>query len=588
MNLNLRRLGLAPSQLVRFVGRHTLLWLALGIAGSLFLAAAELAVASFLQLFLKSLGILSVELGKIGNLFTDDVGPVAITTTLCIIALARSAGQFLVYESGVNTSEGINKRLRLTAMYDILLNQNRKSISSAEVNYHIGEVFPKSAQFFYYVSQLIAQLIQALALSLMMFWSAWRETVVTLVCLGAVGLVVTLINRRVRNIASKIPTEHAQLTRGIERVARNWLLVRILKTQEHEHSHCAERIRGYARYAVGAHTYANVATSGTPFLGILVLVLVIWLSQNIFRTSGLALLSFLYLFVRFVQLLSNTASSLGMTGYLWTHFKIANQYFSKFSNSELEIALSPDLKRKNLESKVGLDSKTTESSPPSISIKDLSFSYDKSATEIIHNVNVEVRSGEQLGIIGPSGCGKSTLLGLVLGLLKPTSGVIKVNGAEPERFLDAPVARIGYVGAEPFLLEGTIEENLTYGLRKVICSNDLDRALEMARLLEFVKTRTGGLQYRISQNGDELSAGQKQRLCLARALLNEPQLLILDEASANLDLKTEFEIAEALKQIKGKCTVLVVSHREGILRNSDSVLNLENTGSSNSNSENTD
>jgi ATP-binding cassette subfamily B protein len=151
---------------------------------------------------------------------------------------------------------------------------------------------------------------------------------------------------------------------------------------------------------------------------------------------------------------------------------------------------------------------------------------------------------------------------------------VQIAGINAQEFLAQPLVQVGYVGAEPFLIEGSIKHNLDYGSRKPYSIEEYRQALAAASLLEVVDRLPDGLDYRLTDNSQGLSAGQKQRLALARALLSKPQILVLDEVSANLDDETEAEIAKELLALKGLCTVIIVSHRPGILKFADTILEL--------------
>ena len=154
------------------------------------------------------------------------------------------------------------------------------------------------------------------------------------------------------------------------------------------------------------------------------------------------------------------------------------------------------------------------------------------------------------------------------------AGEILIDDENPGQYFKNPKVRVGYVGAEPFLVAGTIRDNLRYGLKGSTSDADCWSALAEARLEATIRQFPAGLDYKIKENGDGLSAGQKQRLSLARAFLAKPVILILDEVSANLDMAVEAEIRDTILELKGKCTVILVSHRLGIIEYADRTLSL--------------
>ena len=194
---------------------------------------------------------------------------------------------------------------------------------------------------------------------------------------------------------------------------------------------------------------------------------------------------------------------------------------------------------------------------------------------MIDNLSLDIPAGSQYGIVGPNGSGKSTLLGILLGVYTPTSGRVVLDGLTAVEFFERHAAAIAYVGPEPYLVHGSILENITYGLGQPPTEDAIREALRTVRLDEFVDSLPRGLDYGIHEDGAGLSSGQKQRLTIARAFLRQPRLLVLDEPSANLDETTEAAVVDTLQALKGRCTVIIVSHRPGILRGVDHTLELK-------------
>ncbi len=562
----MRILG-SPVRVVRFLGRGTAAWLLAGATGAVMLGVVELGIAFFLQLFLQSLGLLG-DLATPGPLRDLALAPRSVLLVLVGIGVLRALGQFVVAHSSNESMDRINARLRKIATYDLLYDPLRRLPSAARVHGQLSETFPKASQFCFHTTSLVSQLLQVALLVTWLVWSAPAEACAGLAGLGIVAVIVLRVGRHVRALGAQVPIEHVVLTEGVERVARNILLVRVLRTQAREHDRFLASIDRYMRHSLRAARLGNTAMAMTPFLGLVLLALIVFVSQALGATSSLTLVSFLYLFVRLVQGLATTAAIWSAMNTVATQFASALAYFES-----IPVALRAEALSNGRPTRVAFPG-PADAAAPRIEVRNVAFSYPGRNEPILADLSFEVPAGTQLAIVGPSGCGKSTLLSLVLGVLSPTAGEIRVGGQEAREFFERSDSRVGYVGAEPFLIAGTIRENLHYGLAAVKSDQECWSALEQARLRDVVEKLPSGLEHPIPEDGSGLSAGQKQRLCLARALLARPQVLVLDEVSANLDEATEMEVAESLRELRGRCTTVIVSHRHGILRWADRSVDL--------------
>jgi ABC-type multidrug transport system fused ATPase/permease subunit len=185
-----------------------------------------------------------------------------------------------------------------------------------------------------------------------------------------------------------------------------------------------------------------------------------------------------------------------------------------------------------------------------------------------------IPAGGSLGIVGLSGSGKSTTVDLLCGLIDPSSGSITFNG-KPLAFNKVECQRsIAYVPQDVFVLDGTIGQNIAFSTSEPD-SGAMDRAIELAQLADWIATLPDGLETKTGQDGVLLSGGQRQRIGIARALYRGPALLILDEATAALDVETESAITSAIGGLAGEITVVVVAHRLSTVRGCDQILLLD-------------
>jgi ATP-binding cassette, subfamily B, bacterial len=205
----------------------------------------------------------------------------------------------------------------------------------------------------------------------------------------------------------------------------------------------------------------------------------------------------------------------------------------------------------------------------------VNFTYANSSSKAIDNFSLQVNSSETIAIIGSSGAGKSTLLNLITGFLRPTAGTIYLDGQDMST-LDLRSYRqfISIVPQETILFEATVRENILYGLQGV-SDQQLQQTLLDANALEFISSLPQQLDTLIGENGVKLSGGQRQRLAIARALIRNPKVLILDEATASVDTATEALIQEALKRLMENRTTFIVAHRLSTIRKADRIVVLE-------------
>ncbi len=210
-----------------------------------------------------------------------------------------------------------------------------------------------------------------------------------------------------------------------------------------------------------------------------------------------------------------------------------------------------------------------------IILEKVSFSYDNHF-EILQDVNLTIHNGDSIGIVGVSGAGKSTFCDLLLGFIHPTQGTIRLNQTNIADISYMSLRnRIGYVGQRPFLFNDTIYNNILYA-RARATEEEVYKACTAAYADEFIRNLPNKYHTIVGENGTLLSGGQKQRLTIARALLKDPEILIFDEATSSLDHDSERYILQTIKELRGKKTLIIVSHRPSMLENVDRIFSVTN------------
>lgn len=210
----------------------------------------------------------------------------------------------------------------------------------------------------------------------------------------------------------------------------------------------------------------------------------------------------------------------------------------------------------------------------SLEFRDVSFSYAPD-NPVINHVSFHLEKGRMTGIVGPSGGGKTTIVDLILRFFRPSSGTILLDGVNIREISLSDWRRsIAYVSQDMFLLNDTIANNIRF-YDDTITDSDMIRVAKMASIYEFIESCQKGFETPVGERGVLLSAGQRQRIVIARALARNPELLILDEATSALDNESEAQIQRVIENLKGHVTVLAIAHRLALIASADTVLVIE-------------
>ena len=207
-----------------------------------------------------------------------------------------------------------------------------------------------------------------------------------------------------------------------------------------------------------------------------------------------------------------------------------------------------------------------------ITVENVSFSYSRNLKDVLDSVNMEIHKNESVGLIGPSGQGKTTLADLLLGLLMPTAGSIKVDGNSISGKMNLWHSKVGYIPQTIFLCDDTIRNNIAFGVKEEDINDErIWEALKEAQLIDFISELEDGINTYVGERGVRLSGGQRQRIGIARALYNKPDILVLDEATSALDNDTEIAVMDAINNLMGNKTLIIIAHRLSTIKNCDSV-----------------
>ncbi len=388
---------------------------------------------------------------------------------------------------------------------------------------------------------------------------AWREVLIGVVALGVLFIPLRYVNNKVRKSGDYLAKEWALISDSFGNAIRNKFLINLYNLNNQTYEHLEESLFRYNvdvfKYRVGTAIQGNI----TNFIGLLVFALICFIGKNYFDTDASLLIGIFYLFVRAVQYLTIPLNS--YTSFLFTRANIM-QLFDIWQKEE-KSKLTETVFVKEQEILPRID----------ITAKNVSFRFTENSKYIFEKLNFQVKSGEFLLIVGPSGAGKSTLLKVILGLL-PCEGEVLINGSDHHLTNKSFNDQVAYIGPDPFLIQDSIRKNLTYGNKKseTMTDDQMWKVLESVGLKEEFSKRDG-LSTMI-QEYEGLSSGQKQRVSIARALLRDPKLLILDECTSNLDEATEEKIINLFKDLSKDLTTIAISHRMSFKRIATSILEL--------------
>jgi len=310
--------------------------------------------------------------------------------------------------------------------------------------------------------------------------------------------------------------------------------------------------------AIGAGLANNIFV---PVYGFLTSV-----AQLIVLLYGIHLISIgeftIGLLVSYVAYCTSFYNPLRQLAALWTSFQVAMAGWDRISQILL---LDTNLTQ--------VEDQQTEKSDALLEFRNVHFSYDDSK-EILHNINLRFEKGKTYALIGPTGGGKTTTASLISRLYDATKGTVLLNGKDIRSFsAEERTQKIGFILQEPFLFTGTVKDNILYGnSRYKDASNDeLKKIIQDANLDALLAIFDEGLDTQITSGSDNISLGQKQLIAFMRAVLRNPELLILDEATANIDTITEQLLSSILNKLSKETTLVIIAHRLNTIENADEI-----------------
>lgn len=405
----------------------------------------------------------------------------------------------------------------------------------------------------------ISGLISIIGSIIILFVLDWKITLMMLAVVPASLLVMMPLGRKMYRVSRSLQDETASFQGDLGRVLADIRLVKASLAEDQEKQVGIKRMANL--FGFGLREGKIMAVIQPIMMSLMLIMLVV-----IFGYGGM-------------RVAANTLTAGALVAIIFYLFQISvpftqmANFFTQLqkalgASERMETILHADVEQDSLEST------NTGNKLDALAFQDVSFQYAEDK-KILQHVDFTARVGEMTAFVGPSGAGKTTLFSLIERFYLPTSGTIQYRGVPTASIpLNKWREKIAYVSQDSPIMSGTIRSNLTYGLENVP-NETVEEAVHAANLKQFLDGLSDGLETEVGERGVRLSGGQKQRLAIARAMIRNPEILLLDEATAHLDSASEKLVQEALERLMSGRTTLVIAHRLATVRNADQLIVLE-------------
>ena len=408
---------------------------------------------------------------------------------------------------------------------------------------------------------LVADLITAIAILGTMFVLNWQLAIVAIVMAPIIAIVTTTLNRFVRNNWRVARQNIASMTGKVQDLMVGAKVTKAMAQEEKSLSDFNKVNVANAKAQIKAEVTANIYEATVGFFAALISTLIWFFGGQQVLGAYLAIGDL----VAFTQY---TTSYLDPIQNISTFYGEIQSALAGAERIFVVLDIDPEVK----EAPDAIDFPKGEGI---VELKDIRFSYIKDQP-VLKGINIKTRPGERLAIFGPTGSGKSSIINLVGRFYDPDSGTITIDGVDLRKVkLKALRRKVGIVLQEPYLFQGTLRYNLKFG-RPDATEEEIIRVAKLVGIHDPIMRLPKGYDEEVRERGSNLSYGQRQLVCLARALISDPKILILDEATSSVDPYTEQLIQNALKAEMENRTILIVTHRVSTVRDADRIIVLHN------------
>jgi len=412
------------------------------------------------------------------------------------------------------------------------------------------------------LQKLLVEPVNILAFSFLLFVIDWNLALIAILTLPFAAYLYMNVGKSIRRKSRRIQEKIAHIMQLLTEAIFSMRVIKAFANQHHEVKRFKGESNRFFKLLMRRAKLDNLATPINEMIGVSIGVLLLWYGGlQVIQTDSLSSEDFL----RFILLLFAMLAPIKNLGSV----NIALQNSLAASERVFNILdLKPDIEDKP-------NAKDITSFSKEIKFNDVTFSYSVDSQSVIKNVSFTIPKSSIVALVGSSGAGKSTIADLIPRFYDVTSGTVCVDGVNIKNIKLAQLRRMmGIVSQEVILFNDTVRNNISYGQPDVSESKVIS-SVKAANAMEFIKALPEGLNTVIGERGVKLSGGQRQRLSIARAIIKNPPILILDEATSSLDTESEQLVQQAIEQLMIDRTVLVIAHRLSTVKNADKIVVLE-------------
>ncbi len=407
---------------------------------------------------------------------------------------------------------------------------------------------------------MVQQSMQALALLAVMLWTSWQVTIAVAVMAPPLAWVMDKVGRRYRRISHRIQESGAELLVSADQALSNQQEVKVYGAQRSELERYSGIANQYLRLSLKVESTRSIASAMVQLMGSIGLALLLLVASHEAFAGRLSAGGFVSLMMSMMAMIPSLRQLTNVQNMLQRGVASAERLFDV-----LDAPDEADQGRRELARSQGL-----------IEFRDVRARYPGQTQPALSDISFVARPGTVTAIVGRSGSGKSTLIKLIPRFYDPESGQILLDGHPLQDYRLSDLRRqIALVGQQVMLFDGTVAANIAYGEMQGADAAALERAMQGANAAEFIERLPQGAATAIGAKGGKLSGGQRQRLAIARAMLKDAPILILDEATAALDAESERLVQDALERLMPDRTTLVIAHRLATIEHADQVLVME-------------